>query len=141
MQTSMANTADVIVIGAGVIGASVAWHLAERGAGRVLLIEKGDRQGLGSTGKATGGIRAQFSTEVNVRMSLYSIDVLSRFKEVTGVNAGYSPRGYLFLASSEDVLSQLKQLRERQREFGLTDVEILARHQVQLLAPVINTSD
>ena len=66
--------AEIVIIGGGVVGASVAFHLVERGCRDVLILERGAVQGLGSTGAATGGVRAQFETEINIRMSMYSID-------------------------------------------------------------------
>ena len=65
---------EIIIIGGGVIGASVAYHLTERGAKGVLILERESEQGKGSTGKATGGVRAQFETDINIKMSLYSLD-------------------------------------------------------------------
>ena len=62
--------AQIVVIGGGVVGASVAFHLAQRGAKDVLILEREAEQGRGSTGAATGGIRAQFETEINIKMSL-----------------------------------------------------------------------
>ncbi|MDQ3756177.1 MAG: FAD-binding oxidoreductase [Acidobacteriota bacterium] len=97
----MANTADVVIIGGGIVGASVAYHLAEAGCAYVLIVEREARQGLGSTGRATGGVRAQFATPVNIQMSRYSIEFLARFEEATGHPSGYKPAGYLFVATNE----------------------------------------
>ena len=102
---------DVIVVGAGVIGASVAWHLGRLGV-RTLLLEREGAPGQGSTGRATGGFRAQFGTEINVRLSLLAREKLRRFEEETGVDPGYAPRGYLSLAQSE---AQLTTLRDAQK--------------------------
>ncbi|MBA3693841.1 MAG: FAD-binding oxidoreductase, partial [Acidobacteria bacterium] len=66
--------AEIIIIGGGVVGASVAYHLTERGAKSVLTLERENLLGKGSTGKATGGVRAQFETEINIKLSLYSIE-------------------------------------------------------------------
>ncbi|HSK75710.1 MAG TPA: FAD-dependent oxidoreductase, partial [Thermoanaerobaculia bacterium] len=64
------RSAEVVILGAGVMGASVAWHLASRGCRDVLVLDREPALGLGSTGRATGGFRAQFATEVNIRLSL-----------------------------------------------------------------------
>src|SRR5262245_40880351 len=97
----MAETADVVIVGGGIVGASVAFHLAQRGCTNVVMVEREARQGLGSTGKSAGGVRAQFATPINVRMSMYSIDVFANFEELTGQESGYKPHGYLFLATDE----------------------------------------
>src|ERR671917_143209 len=115
----MSETADVVIIGGGIVGSSIAYHLSEAGCSNVLMIEREARQGLGSTGRATGGVRAQFSTLINIQMSLYSIEFLSRFKEATGHDCGYRPYGYLFVATSEQHLEYLKTNVERQRAAGL----------------------
>src|ERR1700724_4375236 len=97
----MARSADVVVIGAGIVGSSIAFHLTESGCKNVLTVEREARQGLGSTGKSMGGVRAQFATDVNVKMSLYSIGIFSSFEELTGHSAGYRPFGYLFMATNQ----------------------------------------
>lgn len=69
----MAETADVVIIGGGIVGSGIAYNLAAQGCTNVLIIEREERQGLGSTSKSMGGVRAQFATPVNIQMSLYSI--------------------------------------------------------------------
>src|SRR3712207_6705473 len=110
------KNAEIIIIGGGVVGASVAYHLTQRGMKNVLILEREIVQGRGSTGKATGGVRAQFGTEINVLMSLYSIDFFRRFADATGHECGYEPNGYLFFATSEEELALLKMNRERQTD-------------------------
>ncbi len=82
------ETADVVIVGAGIVGASVAYHLTAAGCRNVLLIEREAHQGKGSTGKSMGGVRAQFATPVNIRMSLYSIPFYASFDERLGYPCG-----------------------------------------------------
>lgn len=137
----MSQTADVVIIGGGIIGASIAYHLAEAGCTNVLIIEREREQGLGSTGRATGGVRAQFSTGINIRLSLYSIDFIAHFKEATGHSSGYVPAGYLFLATDESQLAYLKATGERQRKEGLTNVEIIGPSDIAALVPQLRVDD
>ena len=137
----MTERADVVIIGGGVVGASVAYHLAEAGCRDVLVVERGRELGEGSTGRATGGVRAQFATAVNVRMSLYSIDFFARFSEATGRDCGYRPVGYLFLAAGERQLAQLESNRERQRAAGLNCVEILSTGDIAARLPMLRLDD
>ena len=94
------TSADVVIVGGGVIGASIAYHLSLRGAGRVIVLER-DRLGSGSTGKNAGGIRLQFSTEVNVRLSQRALPRLEAFKDEMGVDPQFHQVGYLFLITAE----------------------------------------
>lgn len=133
--------AEVVIIGGGVVGASVAYHLTERGVKDILILEREPQQGLGSTGKATGGVRAQFETEINIRMSLYSLNFFSQFNYITGVECGYESRGYLFLAGNERQLDYLKTNVERQRSLGLKDVEIVDAESISKMVSGLNVSD
>src|ERR1700704_6647705 len=100
-NNKMPETADVVIIGSGIVGSSVAYNLAEQGCTNVLVIEREAHQGKGSTGKSMGGVPAQFATPVNIQMSRYSIDFFGTFDEVVGHPADYRPHGYLFCATSE----------------------------------------
>src|SRR6202167_4562682 len=122
----MARTAEVVIIGAGIVGSSIAFHLTEAGCKNVLIIERETRQGLGSTGKSMGGVRAQFATEVNIRMSIYSIPFLAQFEEATGHPSGYKPHGYLFMATNDRHMSYLRTNIARQKALGLKNVELLS---------------
>lgn len=137
----MAETADVVIIGAGIVGSSIAWHLTQSGCRDVLVIERETQQGLGSTGKSMGGVRAQFATEVNIRMSLYSIEVFRCFEELTGSPSGYKPHGYLFIATSPAHLAYLRANQDRQRALGLTSVEMLAPDDVVKFFPLLRSDD
>ena len=91
-----AETADVVVVGSGIMGASCAWHLAARGLD-VLVLEREPAPAMGSTGRSAAGVRVQFTTEANVRLSLHSIPAYRHFAERHGHEVGYRPIGYLLL--------------------------------------------
>src|ERR1041385_422442 len=129
------HTADVVIIGGGIVGSSIAWHLTHAGCKSVLVIERESSQGKGSTGKSMGGVRAQFATPVNIQMSLYSIDFFSRFEEATGYPADYRPHGYLFIATSARHLDYLKANRERQTALGLNGVALVSREEIVEIVP------
>ena len=137
----MTETADVVIIGSGIVGSSVAYHLAEQGCTNVLVIEREAHQGKGSTGKSMGGVRAQFSTPVNIQMSRYSIDFFSRFDEVVGHPADYRAHGYLFCATNERHLEYLKANRERQIALGVKNVELVSREDIAKFVPQLRVDD
>lgn len=137
----MTETADVVIIGSGIVGSSVAYHLADAGCTNVLVIEREAHQGKGSTGKSMGGVRAQFTTPVNIQMSRYSIDFFSTFDECVGHPADYRPHGYLFCATSERHLQYLKANRERQMSHGVTNVELLTRDDIVKMLPQLRADD
>ncbi len=135
------ETADVVIIGSGIVGSSVAYHLAQAGCTNVLVIEREAHQGKGSTGKSMGGVRAQFSTPVNIQMSRYSIDFFSRFDEVVGHPADYRAHGYLFCATTESHLNYLKANRERQISLGVTNVELVSPAEIVEMLPQLRADD
>lgn len=137
----MNETADVVIIGGGIVGASIAFHLTQAGCQNVLVIEREAHQGQGSTGKSMGGVRAQFATPVNILMSLYSIDFFARFDEITGHPADYRPHGYLFVATCERHLDYLRANRERQMALGLKDVELVSREEIVEIVPQLRSDD
>jgi sarcosine oxidase subunit beta len=137
----MTETADVVIIGSGIVGSSVAYHLAEQGCTNVLVIEREAHQGKGSTGKSMGGVRAQFSTPVNIQMSRYSIDFFSRFDEIIGHPADYRAHGYLFCATNERHLEYLKANRERQTALGVKNVELVSREDIAKFVPQLRIDD
>ena len=119
--------ASVVIVGAGVMGASVAYHLAARGCSDVLLLDRCAGPGQGSTGAASGGFRAQYATAINVRLSLLAREKLLRFEDEIGTDPGYRAAGYLWLAVSEAELGSLRTAMDVQRGAGLheaTEVDV-----------------
>lgn len=139
--TTMTETADVVIIGSGIVGSSVAYHLTEQGCTNILVIEREAHQGKGSTGKSMGGVRAQFATPVNIQMSRYSIDFFSRFDEVMGYPADYRAHGYLFCATTARHLEYLKANRERQLTFGVNNVELVTAEDIARFVPQLRVDD
>jgi sarcosine oxidase subunit beta len=137
----MPHSAEVAIIGAGIVGSSVAFHLTEAGLKNVLVIERETRQGLGSTGKSMGGVRAQFSTDVNIQMSLYSIPFLNRFEDATGYPSGYKPHGYLFMASNEAHINYLRTNFARQQALGLKGIQWLQPDDIRKVLPQLRSDD
>ena len=136
--SSAIERADVVIVGAGVIGASVAYHLAKRGAGSIWVVEKESTPGRGSTGRATGGYRAQYSSDINVRLSLLARDALRRFSNETGVDPGYRPVGYLWIASTADEYDDLLRAQTIQRNAGLEETRIFDAQQALEKNPFVH---
>jgi sarcosine oxidase subunit beta len=137
----MTETADVVIIGSGIVGSSVAYHLADAGCANVLVIERDTHQGKGSTGKSMGGVRAQFTTPINIQMSRYSIDFFSTFDERVGHPADYRPHGYLFCATNEKHLEYLKANMARQAANGVRNVEWISRDDIVGILPQLRADD
>jgi sarcosine oxidase subunit beta len=135
----MALTADVVIIGGGVIGASVAYHLAARGCRDVLVLERGVRPGEGSTGRATGGFRAQFATPINIQLSLLSRDNLLDFRNDTGVDPGFRQCGYLFIARRQAELDALLSILTVQHECGVAEARAVSAQEISELNPAVET--
>ena len=113
------KSAEVVIIGGGVMGASIAYHLALRGVKNILLFEKEDFFGLGATGRCAGGVRYQFSTEINVRLSLVSLPMLERFEDEIGQSIDYRRSGYLFLITQPQDLAAFRRNQQLQNALGV----------------------
>lgn len=135
----MHDTAEVVIIGGGVIGASVAYHLAARGCTGVRVMEREAEPGRGSTGRATGGFRVQFGSDVNVRLSLLAREKLLRFRDETGVDAGYQPHGYLFLADDAAMMDGLLAAQAVQHAAGATQPRPVTPDEAREINPAIRT--
>ena len=116
---TLPETTDFIVIGGGVMGASTAYHLALRGHSNVVLLEKEDFFGLGATGRCAGGVRYQFGTEINVRLSIESLPMLDRFEAETGQAIDFRKCGYLFLLTTDDDIATFKRNVAMQNRLGV----------------------
>jgi sarcosine oxidase, subunit beta len=135
------QSADVVVIGGGIVGSSVAYHLTQAGCRNVVVLERESQQGKGSTGKSMGGVRAQFATPVNIRMSLYSIPFFRAFDEAMGHPSGYRAQGYLFVATHERHLQYLRTNYELQVSMGLKTVELFPSEDVIRMVPQLRSDD
>jgi sarcosine oxidase subunit beta len=135
------ETADVVIIGGGIVGASIAWHLTDAGCRNVLIVERESHQGKGSTGKSMGGVRAQFATAPNIQMSLYSIQFYSEFDERLGQPGGYRPQGYLFVATAQKHLHYLRTNQTLQKSLGLTQAHMVSRDDIVARVPQLRSDD
>jgi sarcosine oxidase subunit beta len=127
-------------VGAGVIGASVAWHLASRGERNVLVLDAAPGSAHGSTAAATGGFRAQHASAINVRLSLLARAKLRRFHDEIGADPGYAPAGYLWIAEDDAVLETLRAARAVQHAEGLHEAIAVGPDDVARLQPAIARS-
>src|SRR3954471_5352025 len=104
----MTETADVVIVGGGAVGTSIAYHLAQRGVGRGVVLLERNTLGSGSTGRSAGGIRSQFSTAANIRFALESVAFWRTFEERLGLPIDYREIGYLFLATTSEQRRQFE---------------------------------
>jgi sarcosine oxidase subunit beta len=140
MSDKFPKFADIVVIGGGVMGASTAYHLAEAGVRDVVLVEREAQYGLGATGRCAGGVRYQFATEINVRLSIASLKMIEEFEETTGQDPLYRPCGYLFVLTNEDDVQTFQTNLQMQRGLGV-DTIWLDGGQVRSRLPFMNFED
>ena len=135
----MADTAEVLIIGAGIMGVSTAYHLARLGVGPVVVLER-DTVCSGSTALASGGIRHQYANRLGVELTTHSIVTYERFREEFGVDPNFRQHGYLILIGSEDELAIARRSVALQQSLGVK-VELLDAAATRGLCPYLNTSD
>ena len=135
------EAADIVIVGGGIVGSSIAYHLTSAGCHNVLVIERETAQGKGSTGKSMGGVRAQFSTPINIQMSLYSLPFYADFEERLGYPCGYRPQGYLFCATEQRHLDYLRANHERQVALGLKEARLVSGDEIRSMYPQLRGDD
>jgi sarcosine oxidase subunit beta len=136
---SLPVTADIAIIGAGAIGCSIAYHLASRGVKNVVVLER-DAIGSGTTSKAAGGIRAQFSTPVEIEFSLASLDFFHRFPDEMGGSCDFREHGYLYCLTSPEQVERYSRDIELQRGMGI-DVQMISPEDARAIVPGLNIDD
>ena len=129
---------DVLIVGGGVVGFSTAFHLAESGRKKVLLLER-DFPAAGATGRCGGGIRAQWSTPGNIRLAQHSISEFENFKDMTGQDIQFRQGGYLLPAYSREEAGQFKKNAALQKRHGVP-VELVSPEQAREITPAVNTA-
>jgi sarcosine oxidase subunit beta len=136
----MTDTADIVIVGGGVVGSSIAFHLARAGAGpRTVLLEK-NRIASGTTAAAVGGIRSQFSTEINIQFSLESVAFWRRWDEEIGLPADYREDGYLFLAQTAGEAEIFRRNIALQNSMGVPS-RLISNEDAQRLVPGMFVDD
>ncbi len=136
----MNQTANIVIIGGGVMGVSTAYHLAARGVKDIILVEKEEFFGTGATGRCAGGVRYQFATEVNIRLSLASLPMLERFEEEIGYPIDYRKCGYLFVLTNETDVAAFQRNVALQHSLGV-ETEWLEGDEIRRRLPLMRFDD
>jgi sarcosine oxidase subunit beta len=134
---SLPGSAEVVVVGGGAIGASIAFHLAEAGVTDVVLLER-DELGAGSTCKAAGGVRAQFSDQINIELGARSLEAFTRFGQRPGQEIDLHQVGYLFLLSTPEDIEGFERDVKLQNALGVT-TRMIDVAEAEQLSPLIST--
>ena len=134
---SVHRTASVVVVGAGAAGLAVALQLSRAGVGDVLVVDRNASPGMGSTSRANGGVRAQFTTAINIAFSRFTIEKLRELDEISGGRVGFRANGYLFMTGTEAGEAALQRARALQRSQGV-DVDWLSPADVMTLVPFVD---
>ncbi|MFQ5793549.1 MAG: NAD(P)/FAD-dependent oxidoreductase [Candidatus Bipolaricaulia bacterium] len=134
----MLKTADVVIIGGGVMGASIAFNLAERGVINIALLEK-DALASGSTGKSSAIIRTHYSHEVTAKMALNSLKEFQDFADRVGGTADFVKTGFVVIVSKNDI-KNLEENVQMQREIGI-NTQVISAEELKEFQPYLSTDD
>ncbi|MEY2514077.1 MAG: hypothetical protein QOJ89_1435 [bacterium] len=133
---SLPARARVVVIGGGIIGASIAFHLAEAGVDDVVLLERAEIA-CGSSGKPIGGVRAQFSDALNIQLAARSLVAYERFWQRPGADIEFDKVGYLFLLRTPDDVARFERSIAIQNEHGVP-ARLLTAAEARELCPLVD---
>jgi sarcosine oxidase subunit beta len=136
-STPLPERASVVIVGGGVLGTSIAFHLAEAGVPDVVLIERGELGG-GSTSRAAGGVRAQFSDELNILLGARSLEAFTRFAHRPGQEIDLHQVGYLFLLSRPQDVEEFEGAVALQNSLGVNS-RMIDVAEAKRLSPMIET--
>lgn len=138
MSASLERTADFVILGAGVMGASIAFHLARRGAGRILVLDKGDVAGGGS-GRSSALVRMHYSFPPEVDLAVKSLEIFRRWKDYVGRGGDFRETGFVRIVP-EGELPKLEKNVAMQREHGV-DAAVVTRAELARIVPDWNVDD
>ena len=136
-ERELPRRASVVIIGGGIMGVSIAYQLAAAGVTDVVLVDA-DSLGAGSTSKAAGGVRAQFSDPINIRLALRSLRTFETFAEQFGQEIDFHQVGYLFLLDSAEDVSSFAAAVKTQNELGVPS-RMISVEDAARLSPLIST--
>lgn len=137
---NLPSTSDIVIVGGGVMGASTLYHLSARGIKNVVLLERNEFFGQEATGRCAGGVRYQFATEVNIKLSIESLPMLDRFKSEIGQDVNYRKCGYLFVLTNEKDVETFKRNVALQNKLAV-ETEWLTGDEVRRRVPYMNFDD
>jgi glycine cleavage system aminomethyltransferase T/glycine/D-amino acid oxidase-like deaminating enzyme len=139
VDTELPDRARIVIIGGGVIGTSVAYHLAQLGESDIVLIEQGHLSG-GTTWHAAGLVGQLRATESGTRLVQYSTDLYRRLEAETGLATGYKRCGGVTVARTQDRMTQLLRTAATAEAYDL-ECEIISPDRARELYPILETSD
>lgn len=137
-NSSLPKTADIVILGAGVMGTAIAFHLAKRKAGRIVILDK-DHVGHGGSGRSSALIRMHYSFPAEVQLALVSLKMFQNWQEVVGAPGDFRKTGFVRIVHPHET-PRLKKNVEMQRNLGAT-VELIDKHQLHELEPDWNVDE